>query len=126
MVEVRQIVEQIIRSIHDQTGATTEIANAVERMRSLGRRVKSSTDEQRRGSRFITNAVTNVAAMINQIAEATKSQASNSETIQQALQVFRDVTGETNRRAEAINAVVSTLSERSRRLEGEIDRFKTE
>ena len=126
MIEVKQIVEQIIRSIHDQTNATAEIANAVERMRSLGHRVKSSTDEQRRGSRFITNAVTNVAAMINQIAEATQSQAINSETIQQALQVFRGVTDETTRRAEAINTVVSTLSERSERLEREVDRFKTE
>ena len=36
------------------------------------------------------------------------------------------VTDETTRRAEAINAVVSTLSESSARLEREVDRFKTE
>ena len=64
--------------------------------------------------------------MIDQIAEATKSQAKSNATIEHALQVFRDVTDETTRRAEAINAMVATLSERSDHLEQEIDRFKTE
>ncbi len=57
--------------------------------------------------------------------EATQSQAKSNETIEHALQVFRDVTDEATRRAEAINTMVATLSERSEHLEQEIDRFKT-
>ncbi len=95
-------------------------------IRLLGNQVRRSTDEQRRGSRLITESVTEVAAMIDQIAEATQSQTKNNETIEHALQVFRDVTDETTRRADAFNAMVATLSERSEHLEQEINRFKTE
>jgi methyl-accepting chemotaxis protein len=126
MAEVKRIVEHINRSTRDQHQATTEIASAVEKIRSLGQRVRTSTDEQRKGSRLITNAVTGVASMISQIAGATQAQTKSSETIQHALKVFRDVSDETTRRAEAIDAMVSTLAERSAQLEREIGRFKTE
>jgi methyl-accepting chemotaxis protein len=41
------------------------------------------------------------------------------------LKVFTGVTEETNRGVEEINTSVSTLSERAKRLQAEIDRFKT-
>jgi methyl-accepting chemotaxis protein len=126
MAGVKGIVEQIQRSTREQHRATSEIAKSVGNIRLLGGQVRRSTDEQRRGSRLITESVTEVAAMIDQIAEATKSQAKSNATIEHALHVFRDVTDETTRRAEAINAMVATLSERSEHLEQEIDRFKTE
>ncbi|GAF87205.1 unnamed protein product, partial [marine sediment metagenome] len=59
------------------------------------------------------------------IAGATQDQTKSSATIQDALEVFRDVTEETTRRAEAIRAMVTTLSEHSQRLAREIGRFKT-
>jgi methyl-accepting chemotaxis protein len=126
MAEVQEIVAQINRSTLDQQSATSEIAKAVENIRSLGKGVKSSTDEQRRGSRLMTDSVTHVATMIDQIAESTRAQTKSSETIQHALQVFRDVAGETIRRAETLGTMVETLSERSSRLEGVVARFKTE
>ena len=126
MTEVREIVAQINRSTLDQQTATGEIADAVENIRSLGKGVKSSTDEQRRGSRLMTDSVTHVATMIEQIAEATRAQTKSSETIQHALQVFRDVTAESNRRAEELGTMVGTLSERSNRLDEAVARFKTE
>jgi methyl-accepting chemotaxis protein len=125
MTEVRDIVEQINRSTLDQQAATTEIANAVENIRSLGKGVKSSTDEQRRGSRLMTDSVTHVAAMLDQISEATRAQAKSSETIQHALQVFRDVTSQTLRRSGQLDTMVETLSVRSDRLDDVVVRFKT-
>jgi methyl-accepting chemotaxis protein len=126
MSEVGEIVAQISKSSLDQQSATSEIANAVENIRSLGTGVRNSTDEQRRGSRLITGAVTNVATMIDQIAETTLAQTKSSETIQHALQVFRDVASESTRRADELGTMVETLSERSRRLENTVGRFKTE
>jgi methyl-accepting chemotaxis protein len=126
MEHVKEMVERIDRSTRDQQKATADIADAVQRMRALGDGVRRSTDEQRRESARITNAVTQIASMADQIADATRSQSRSSETIQHSLQVFRDVTGETTRRAEALNEMVATLSERSEQLEREIDRFKTE
>ena len=74
----------------------------------------------------MTDSVTHVATMIEQIAEATLAQTKSSETIQHALQVFRDVTTESNRRAEELGTMVGTLSERSDRLDEVVGRFKTE
>ncbi|MFQ5417581.1 MAG: methyl-accepting chemotaxis protein [Myxococcota bacterium] len=125
MTQVREIVEQINHSSLDQQAATSEIANAVENIRSLGKGVKTSTDEQRRGSRLMTDAVTHVATTLDQIAEATRAQAKSSEIIQQALRVFRDVAGDSLRRAEAIGSMVETLSERSTRLGDAVGRFGT-
>ena len=94
-------------------------------IRALGAGVRKSTEEQRRGSGVITTEVTRMAGRIDLIAGATQAQTESSETIHDALQVFRDVTEETTRRAEAIRDMVTTLSERSQRLAREIGRFKT-
>jgi methyl-accepting chemotaxis protein len=124
MSEVGTIVAQIKRSTLDQQGATSEIANAVENIRSLGVGVKASTDEQRRGSRLITESVTDVATMIEQISETTQAQGKSGATIAHALQVFRDVAGESTRRAASLATMVESLSERSARLEEVVGRFK--
>jgi methyl-accepting chemotaxis protein len=124
--EVKEIVEQINHSARDQHRATSEIASAIEVIRPLGIEVRRSTEEQRNGSRMITNAMHRMTEMIHQIAEATKSQAGNSETIQHALQLFGEISEGTTRRANDMNTMVSTLSQRSQKLEREIGRFKTD
>ncbi len=123
---VRDMVEQIHRSAQEQQRATMEIAEAVDAIRKLGARVRTSTDEQRRSSRLITNSAADVAAMINQIAEATGSLAKSRSDIEHALQVVRDVTEGATDRTDELNEVVGTLAERSQQLEQEIGRFKTE
>jgi methyl-accepting chemotaxis protein len=124
MSEVGTIVAQINRSTLDQQAATGEIAKAVDNIRSLGTGVRTSTEEQRRGSKLITESVTHVAGMIEQIVETTKAQGKSGETITHSLQVFRDVDRESTRRAEDLAAMVETLSERSNRLEEVVGRFK--
>jgi methyl-accepting chemotaxis protein len=123
--EVQEVVSQINQATHDQNAATKEIAAAVENIRSLGTAVRQSTEEQRRGSGLISRAANSMTEMVSGIAESTNAQKASSEIIQHALKVFTSVTEETNRGVEEINTSVSTLSERAKRLQAEIDRFKT-
>ena len=62
--------------------------------------------------------------MIEKIAEATRSQATSNEMIQHALQVFREISEESIRRAGDMATIVSTLSQRSQKQETEAGRFK--
>jgi methyl-accepting chemotaxis protein len=124
--EVRGIVESIDRSAHQQHDATAEIALSVERVRELGSAVRQSTEEQRRGSHLITNASANLTQMAVQMAEALGEQDRSKEIIESTLRVFNDVSEETTRGVEAINASVATLSERAKQLEDEIGSFKVE
>ena len=126
IMDVREIVEEINESARDQHRATSEIADAVTHIRNLGTAVRQSTDEQRRGSRLITNSATDIAEQVHDMAQALSAQTRGSETIQSALRVFTGVAEETTQGVEAINQSVATLSERAKKLEGEIGRFKTE
>ncbi len=108
---------------HMEVRANAEDSHSI---RSLGHGVRHLTDEQLRGSRLITDAMASVTTMINQIAVATQAQATSSEAIEESLTVFRDISNETSRRAEGMTTMVTTLSERSAKLEREVGRFKTE
>jgi methyl-accepting chemotaxis protein len=123
MVEVKEIVAQIDRSIHEQKNASDEIARSTEQIGALGQQVKGSTEEQRNGSKLITRAMEKVMSMIEHILASTREQATQSEQIRLALQSFREVTVENARRADELGETVGSLSERSTRLEREINRF---
>lgn len=125
MRSVTDMVERFDRSARDQQHAASEIDVSVDAIRRLGLEVRRSTEEQSRGSSLITNAVSEASALVGQIVEATQAQTKSTEEIEHALQVFRDVAAETNRRVVSINEMVSMLSERSRRLADEIGRFRT-
>jgi len=124
--EVKGIVEEIHHATGDQQNATAEIGDAIRTIRALGESVYNSTQEQRNGSRLISDAMVSVTEMIDEIASATNSQARSSVTIQEVLEVFRETAAESILRADAMSEMVSTLSERSQKLEREMGRFKTE
>ncbi|MBW2445369.1 MAG: HAMP domain-containing protein [Deltaproteobacteria bacterium] len=126
MEQVKEIVQHINTSIHEQDRASSEITRAVENMRALGQEVKRSTSEQSKESKLITNAVENVTAMINQIAAAMQAQTRGAAKIDEALNVFREVKVESGRKAEEMKGMVGTLSARSRKLEQEVGRFRTD
>jgi methyl-accepting chemotaxis protein len=123
MVEVKQIVAQIDRSVREQEKASGEIAQSTEEIGSLGQQVKGSTEEQRHGSKLITQAMEKVMGMIEHILASTREQAAQSEQIRRALESFREVTVENARRADDLGETVSSLSDRSGQLEREINRF---
>lgn len=124
MLQMTKMVQQINRATHDQEKSSSDIIKAVEEMRTLGQQVKRSTQEQGKGSKLITAAVEKVMVMIRHILGATQEQTGGSERINRALLVFKEGTGESARRAEEMNQVVSTLSSRSKQLGQEIGRFK--
>ncbi|MCG8587666.1 MAG: methyl-accepting chemotaxis protein [Proteobacteria bacterium] len=124
MVQVKDMVGQIVSATREQNSASEDITRGVERMRELGQEVKRSTREQTKQSRIITATVEEVAQRMQQIASATAEQKQGGEQISGALQVFREVTDESGRRADVIRQTVENLSNRSRALEQEIGRFK--
>ncbi|MEZ4331891.1 MAG: methyl-accepting chemotaxis protein [Myxococcota bacterium] len=124
MKQVKEIALQLKRGTHEQDTASAEITRGVEQMRHLGLEVKNAAREQRGESSLITRAVESVAAKITEISVATRDQSSRADQIQEALQVFREVTVQATQRAEQTNTTVADLSALAQGLENEIGRFR--
>lgn len=124
MTQVKETATQLNRGTHEQDSASAEITRGVEQMRHLGLEVKNSAQEQRRESSLITQSVEIVAAKIKQISVETNDQSKRADQIQKALEVFREVTLQTTRRAEETAETVSDLAAHAEGLEQEIDRFR--
>jgi methyl-accepting chemotaxis protein len=124
MGQVKEIAMQLARGTHEQDSASAEITRGVEQMRHLGLEVKSAAQEQRRESSLITQSVEIVAAKIKQISIETKDQSKRADQILEALQIFREVTVRSVRRAEQTKSTVADLSAHARGLEEEIGRFR--
>lgn len=124
MKQVKEIALQLKRGTHEQDTASAEITRGVEQMRHLGLEVKNAAREQRGESSLITRSVESVAAKITEISVATRDQSSRADQIQEALQVFREITVQTTQRAEQTNTTVADLSALAQGLEDEIGRFR--
>jgi methyl-accepting chemotaxis protein len=124
MTQVKEIATQLGRGTHEQDSASAEITRGVEQMRHLGLEVKNAAQEQRRESSLITRSVEVVAAKIKQISIETNEQSKRADQILEALQVFREVTLESARRAEQTKTTVIDLSAHATGLEEEIGRFR--
>ena len=124
MTQVKETATQLNRGTHEQDSASAEITRGVEQMRHLGLEVKNAAQEQRRESSLITQSVEIVASKIKGISVETKDQSKRADQIQEALEVFREVTLQTSRRAEETADTVADLSAHAQGLEQEIGRFR--
>jgi len=124
MNQVKETATQLNRGTHEQDSAGNEITRGVEQMLQLGLEVKSATQKQRNESSLITRSVEAVAARIKEILVETQGQSKRADQIQGALQVFREVTVETTRRAAYASETVADLSAHAQGLEEEIGRFR--
>ena len=124
MSRLRDIAAQLNRGTHEQDSARADITRAVEQMRDLGQQVKRSTEEQRKESSLINQSVEVVASRIKQIFAATREQKKQGDQILDALDVFREVTHQSEQRRGEMQTSLDDLSERSRGLEQEIGRFE--
>jgi len=124
MTRVKETAMQLGRGTHEQDSASAEITRGVEQMRHLGLEVKNSAQEQRRESSLITRSVEVVAARIKEISVETKDQSKRADQIREALEIFREVTVQTTRRAEETAETVKDLSAHAKELEQEIGRFQ--
>ncbi len=124
MNQVKQIATQLNRGTHEQDSAGSEITFGVERMLQLGLEVKNATQEQRRESSLITRSVEVVAARIKEILVETQDQSKRADQIQDALEIFRQVTVQSTRNAAHTSETVADLSAHAQGLEEEIGRFR--
>ncbi|HEB91531.1 MAG TPA: HAMP domain-containing protein [Deltaproteobacteria bacterium] len=124
MQQVKETATQLNRGTHEQDSASAEITRGVERMRHLGLEVKNAAQAQRRESAMIRRSVEGVAARIKEILRETQDQSKRADQIQEALEVFREVTIQTTRRAEQASETVADLSAHAQGLEAEIGRFR--
>ena len=124
MNQVKETATQLNRGTHEQDSAGNEITRGVEQMLHLGLEVKNATQEQRRESSLITRSVEVVAARIKEILVETQDQSKRADQIQEALQIFREVTVQTTRRAAHASETVADLSAHAQGLEEEIGRFR--
>jgi methyl-accepting chemotaxis protein len=124
MNQVKETATQLNRGTHEQDSAGNEITRGVEQMLHLGLEVKNATQEQRRESSLITQSVEVVALRIKEILVETQGQSKRADQIHEALQVFREVTLQTTRRAAQASETVADLSAHAQGLEEEIGRFR--
>jgi methyl-accepting chemotaxis protein len=124
MNQVKETATQLSRGTHEQDSAGSEITRGVEQMLHLGLEVKNATQEQRRESSLITQSVEVVALRIKEILVETQGQSKRADQIHEALQVFREVTLLTTRRAAQASETVADLSAHAQGLEEEIGRFR--
>ena len=124
MNQVKETATQLNRGTHEQDSAGNEITRGVEKMLHLGLEVKNATQEQRRESSLITRSVEVVAARIKEILVETQDQSKRADQIQEALQIFREVTVQTTRRAAHASETVADISAHAQGLEEEIGRFR--
>ncbi len=124
MNQVKETATQLNRGTHEQDNAGNEVTRCVEQMLHLGLEVKNATQEQRRESSLITRSVEVVAVRIKEILVETQDQSKRADQIQEALQIFREVTVQTTRRAANASETVADLSAHAQGLEEEIGRFR--
>jgi methyl-accepting chemotaxis protein len=124
MKQVKETATQLNRGKQEQDSAGAEITRGVAQMLDLGLEVKNAAQEQLRESSLITQSVEVVAARIKEILIETQDQSKRADQIQDALQIFREATVQSTRRAVQASETVSDLAAHAQRLEEEIDRFR--
>ncbi len=124
MNQVKSIALQLGRGTHEQDSASAEITRGVEQMRHLGLEVNNAAQQQRRESGLITRSVEVVASRIKEISLETKDQSKRADQIQEALELFREFTERSSRRAEQTRSTVDELAAHAEGLESEIGRFR--
>ena len=106
-------ISQKIAEIQSETSAAAEavlgIGNTINKIDELTAVVASAVEEQ--------------GAATNEIAQNIEQAAAGTQTVAQVVETVSSAAGETGQLAESQQTVVAELSERNRKLKGEIDQF---
>tara|TARA_E500000318_G_scaffold51132_1_gene47860 strand:+ start:1191 stop:2876 length:1686 start_codon:yes stop_codon:yes gene_type:complete len=106
-------ISQKIAEIQSETSAAADavlgIGNTINKIDELTAVVASAVEEQ--------------GAATNEIAQNIEQAASGTQTVAQVVETVSSAAGETGQLAESQQSVVAELSERNRKLKGEIDQF---
>ncbi|MBI3810828.1 MAG: HAMP domain-containing protein [Nitrospirae bacterium] len=121
---INTMVQQISKATQEQSRGSEQIMHAAEKMKDLTRQVKMSTEEQAKGSRQITQAVENVTERVQQIARAVNEQKRGSDVIMQSVEDGRNISRQSVKLVQDMNAVVEELARQAEHLKQSIGRFK--
>jgi len=100
------------------------IMETTEKVKDIAYQVKTSTAEQRTGSRQIAGVIENVTQQASQIANATAMQKEKSLDIVQSVEMIRNVTNDMTGSAHNMNSVITSLKEEAMSLLAELEKFK--
>lgn len=121
---INSMVQQISKATQEQSRGSEQIMHAAEKMKDLTRQVKMSTEEQAKGSRQITKAVESVTERVQQIALAVNEQKRGSDVIMQSVEDGRNISRQSVKLVQDMNAVVEELARQAEHLKQSIGRFK--
>jgi methyl-accepting chemotaxis protein len=121
---INTMVQQISKATQEQSRGSEQIMQAAEKMKDLTRQVKMSTEEQAKGSRQISQAIENVTDRVQQMAGAVKEQKRGSDVIIESVEAGRNISRQSVKVAQEMNAMVEELARQAEHLKQSIGRFK--
>jgi methyl-accepting chemotaxis protein len=124
--EARAGVARIHGAVDEHQRASTAIAQAMQQAQELGLGVRLSTQEQTREGRQIAEAAAEIEALTRKVRDTTDVQRKAAEETLATLGVFRATAQEAAQESATLHGLVEMLSERSGALAKQIDRFEFE
>ena len=126
VTEVHEATNRISMAAAAQRAAQQKVALAIEKVRSVGDDVRTSTEAQRQDSRAMTAAVRAMTSRLQVIAQASEAQSRERDRIQGALGVFEGAAQGGVEHARQLDDVMRTLTERLKQLQKELGAFRVE
>jgi methyl-accepting chemotaxis protein len=118
------MVRQIDTASKEQAKVSDFIVSSVERMRALAAQVRTATQEQAKGSNSIAKSTEQITDMIGQIKTACDIQTASTANITSAVGGIEHSTDKNLEAAALLDTAVSSLSEQTTVLLGEMGGFK--
>jgi len=122
--QIRSLAEAISKATSEQSQGGSQIMLAVENMREITTTVNRATTEQNRGSSLISEAVNRITERIGILHQGIGEQAKGAEVIAGRVESLRELADRYTAAAAEVTKAVGQLRDSTRRLEGDLTRFK--
>ncbi len=122
--QIRALAESISKATGEQSQGGSQIMQALENMREITATVNRATTEQNRGSSLISEAVSRITEMIGSLHQGIGEQAKGAEVISGRVEGLRTLTDRYATAAGEARKAIAQLRESTRRLEGDLTKFK--
>ena len=119
-----ETLQQIAASIGQQSSSTQHLAGAAEQMTGISARVKTSTNEQKRGSQQISLAMELIQQTIEKIHSATLQQSTRSHEAIEVVGKAAEIADNNAELANQFDQIVKTLTTQAKNLQKNVGAFK--
>ncbi len=119
-----ETLQQIAASIGQQTSSTQHLAGAAEQMTAISARVKTSTNEQKRGGQQIALAMELIQQTIEKIHSATLQQSTRSHEAIEVVGKAAEIAENNTELANQFDQIVRTLTTQAKNLQKNVGAFK--